>query len=529
LIAGKYRLESLLGEGGMGAVFRARHQVMDKPVAVKWLKPTCGDEVAARHRFMQEARAAARIRHPNVVDVYDVGEQDGCLFMVMELLEGETFADFLERSGVPVAEALRHLLAAMRGVAAAHAAGITHRDIKPENVFIAVDPLHIEGVAKILDFGISKLHDEPQSHLTLAGTTMGTPHYMSYEQIRCMTDVDHRTDVYAFGVLLYQALTGALPYDADTLQGIVMQAASGRAVRPIERRPDLPPELDELVMKAIALRPDDRFQSMDAMINALTRIQLARYAWSASTERASWTPPSSAATVLLLSTPRHPDSGPASSNRSAAPRPPRAARSAPLPLNPWLGLVGVALGLLSGGTLYTRIMTPTSPASAKASESAPVPSSVMRERRALELAPEAATARFPGSPVAAAGPDTPKTAPALPAPPDAPAPRDALASTSMALSPSAALPVATQAPLAQGLRSQGTTDLRSRAEEPRASTVAPSRATKPPSVAKLSQGPSAALPSRAEEASAAQQPAAEPAPAPAAAAHRSGPLRLEDL
>jgi len=501
LIAGKYRLESLLGEGGMGAVFRARHQVMDKPVAVKWLKPTCGDEVAARHRFMQEARAAARIRHPNVVDVYDVGEQDGCLFMVMELLEGETFGDFLERSGVPIAEAIRHLLAAMRGVAAAHAAGITHRDIKPENVFIAVDPLHVEGVAKILDFGISKLHDEPQPHLALAGTTMGTPHYMSYEQIRCMTDVDHRTDVYAFGVLLYQALTGALPYDADTLPGIVMRAASGRAVRPIELRADLPPELDELVMKAIALRPDDRFQSMDAMINALTRIQLARYAWSASTERASWTPRSPA--VLLLSTPRHPDSAPASSPPSEVPRRRTAARPEALPINPWLGLVGVALGILLGGSLYTRLMTPTSPASAKASESAPIASSVVRAssgvRASVSTTPPASLTRV------------------VPALPDAPAPGSGLASTSMALSSSAALPAATQPPLAQGLHSQGTTG------------VAPSRATKLPPVAKLARRPSIDPPSRAKEASAAQQPAAEQAPGPAAPTHRSGPLRLEDL
>ena len=163
----------------------------------------------------------------------------------------------------------------MRGVAAAHAAGITHRDIKPENIFIATDALHADGIAKILDFGISKLHDEPSSNLTVLGTAVGTPHYMSLEQIRGESDVDQRTDVYAFGVLLYRALTGALPYDAETLPGIVFQASMGRAIPPIELCPDLPQDLNEIILKAIALRRDDRFQSMGELIGALSRAQLA--------------------------------------------------------------------------------------------------------------------------------------------------------------------------------------------------------------------------------------------------------------
>ena len=574
LVAGKYRLESLLGEGGMGAVFRARHEVMDKPVAVKWLKSTSGDQVAARHRFVQEARAAARIRHPNVVDVYDVGEQDGCLFMVMELLEGETFGDFLERSGVPIAEAIRHLLAAMRGVAAAHAAGITHRDIKPENVFIAVDTLHVEGVAKILDFGISKLHDEPQPTLTLQGTTMGTPHYMSYDQIRCMSDVDHRTDIYAFGVLLYQALTGALPYDADTLPGLVMQAAAGRATRPIELRPDLPPELDELVMKAIALRPDDRFQNMDAMINALTRIQLARYAWSASAERTSWTPRSPApAAAMLLGTPRPPggkrEQAPQASFFARArklptirlfagtdTRPPRlAARAKAAPLNPWLGLTGVGLGIILGGAVYARLMTPSSAASAKASASAPVdarapvpgsrtqapagsthnaPSLSARADVSTDSTSTRATAtQSPLTPgrssrtsaeTAAQPASKPPTPTAQPmgrlevSPPTSQGQSASAAATHAPAEPARAAPTATP-PATKPTAQRPSAELRLRTGAPSASAA---RAPVQPPAAAAPLGSSAARPGAAT-------PADEPAPSPAAHAHRSGPLKLEDL
>jgi eukaryotic-like serine/threonine-protein kinase len=274
LIADKYRLEAMLGEGGMGAVYRARHELIDRAVALKWLKPALADGLNAKQRFLQEARASARIRHPNVVDVYDVGEHGGALFMVMELLEGETFGHLLERADLPLDDAIRLLTAAMRGVAAAHAKGITHRDIKPDNIFISIDPMHPEGVAKILDFGISKLQDAPTSNLTSPGSAMGTPHYMSWEQMRGDADVDHRTDVYAFGVLLYRALTGRLPYDGNTLPAIVMALSSGECRSPLRLRPDLPRELDRIVMKAMALKREDRFQTLGALIAALEAVPL---------------------------------------------------------------------------------------------------------------------------------------------------------------------------------------------------------------------------------------------------------------
>jgi serine/threonine-protein kinase len=276
LIADKYRLEALLGEGGMGAVFRARHELMEKSVAVKWLKPSFGDATAARERFLQEARAAARIHHPNVLDVYDIGVHDGGLFMVMQLLEGESFASTLERAEMPLGAALDHILDAMRGVAAAHAAGIIHRDIKPENIFIAYGAHHPQGCAKILDFGISKLHDGPSAHLTKPGTAIGTPHYMSFEQMRGASDLDHRTDVYSFGVLLYRVLTGVLPFDGETFTAIVLASSGQRPPSPRQLDVGIPAALDQLVMRAIALHPDDRFPTMDALIQALARVRASR-------------------------------------------------------------------------------------------------------------------------------------------------------------------------------------------------------------------------------------------------------------
>jgi eukaryotic-like serine/threonine-protein kinase len=270
LIAGKYRLEAQLGEGGMGAVFRARHELMDKSVALKWLKPNLGDG-RAEERFVQEARAAARIRHPNVVDVYDVGHHDGGLYMVMELLEGRDFAALLDAGDMPFPTALRHLLAAMRGVVAAHAAGIVHRDIKPENIFVAYDGHYTDGIAKILDFGISKLRDENGIARTRPGVVMGTPHYMSFEQMNGEGDIDQRTDIYAFGVLLYRLLTGVMPFDGDSPTAIMFARISTQVRPPAQLRPGLPAALDRAVMKAIALRREDRFATLSELIDAVVQ------------------------------------------------------------------------------------------------------------------------------------------------------------------------------------------------------------------------------------------------------------------
>jgi serine/threonine protein kinase len=272
VVANKYRIEALLAQGGMGAVFRARHQLMGKAVALKWLHPDLAGDPEAVGRFLREARAAARIRHPNVVEVHDVGVHEGSLFMVMELLEGETFERLLERGDMPIPQALRLLIGAMHGVAAVHQHGIVHRDIKPQNVFVVYNALHPEGLAKVLDFGISKLNDDQQrgNQLTQTGFVVGTPMYMSLEQMNGDKDVDARADIYSFGVLLYRALTGTPPFDGNTFAALAVQVATHKPPTVKELRPELPTSLDNVVMKAISRAREHRHESIEQLIGELT-------------------------------------------------------------------------------------------------------------------------------------------------------------------------------------------------------------------------------------------------------------------
>ena len=272
IVGDRYRIESLLGEGGMGAVFRARHELMDRPVAVKWLRPELAHNEDARDRFLREARNAARIRHPNVVDIYDVGVHDGSPFMVMELLEGESFEEVLRRGTITIPRALRLLVGAMQGVAAAHQRGIVHRDIKPENIFVVRRGRDPEYMSKVLDFGISKVYGDhtPVNSITRTGNTLGTPWYMSFEQMKGAKDVDHRTDIYSFGVLLYRTLTGTLPFDGESFADIAVQVATHRPPSPARLRPELPWSLDRVIMKAMALDRAERHASIDELIEALT-------------------------------------------------------------------------------------------------------------------------------------------------------------------------------------------------------------------------------------------------------------------
>jgi serine/threonine-protein kinase len=272
LIADKYRIEALIGEGGMGAVFRARHELMDKAVALKWLRPGLASHAESRDRFIREARAMARVRHPNVIEVYDVGVHQGALFLVMELLEGESFESVLERGTMPIPRALRLLIESMQGVAEAHRRKIIHRDIKPENIFIVYDAQHPDGVAKVLDFGVSKLIDDAPHLLkiTHTGATMGTPLYMSFEQMNGVSDLDARADVYSFGVLLYRALAGRLPFEADTFAALALAIVTKRPAAPKQLRSELPTSIDSVVMKALAIDRNERHSSLDELIDALT-------------------------------------------------------------------------------------------------------------------------------------------------------------------------------------------------------------------------------------------------------------------
>jgi eukaryotic-like serine/threonine-protein kinase len=272
VVAGKYRIEEVIGEGGMGAVYAATHTLTGKRVALKWMLPELAADEGAVQRFIREAQAAGRIDHPNVVDVYDVGEHDGSTFLVMEYLQGETLTSAFNRGGLDTRHIIQLLIPAMRGVAAAHRTGVVHRDLKPDNVFLCRSGDGSYREPKVLDFGISKVsagEGQLNPRLTRTGAVMGTPYYMSPEQVRGSSDVDQRTDVYAFGVILYEALTGRVPFDANAYSALVLEIATGTPKRLRDLRPDLPRGLEDVVLKAMARDPADRYRDVESLARAL--------------------------------------------------------------------------------------------------------------------------------------------------------------------------------------------------------------------------------------------------------------------
>lgn len=270
LVAEKYMVERLIGRGGMGAVFEATHVISGKRVAVKWMLPA-QQRAELADRFLHEARATARIDHPNVVDIYDVGLQDGSVYLVMELLRGESLAERMDRERLSPAAAVALLMPALRGVAAAHAQGVIHRDLKPDNIFLCTSPDGESRDCKVLDFGISKVAatEQRDMRMTRSGVVMGTPYYMSPEQIRGLNQVDERGDVYAFGVILYEMLADAYPYDADTYNALIVKIATMQPTALSSVRPDLDPALAAVVMRAMERDRERRFQSVAELGRAL--------------------------------------------------------------------------------------------------------------------------------------------------------------------------------------------------------------------------------------------------------------------
>jgi serine/threonine protein kinase len=266
-VASKYRVERLLGRGGMGAVFEVTHCVTAKRFALKWLVGG-GAEVGAVERFVREAQAVGRIAHPSVVDVYDIGEERGSLYMLMELLEGETLAERLDHGGpLPLAEACRLLMPCMRGVAQAHALGIVHRDLKPENIFVCRADTEAPERAKVLDFGVSKMPGIPGqlNAATQGGLLIGTPHYMALEQLRCRP-VDQRADVYAFGVVMYETLSGSVPFPTENFSDLVVRVATEVPPDLDGVVPGLPEGLSKVIARALARDARDRYPTLHAFL-----------------------------------------------------------------------------------------------------------------------------------------------------------------------------------------------------------------------------------------------------------------------
>jgi eukaryotic-like serine/threonine-protein kinase len=268
LIGGKYRVVRLLGEGGNGSVFEAENVLTEKRVAIKWLRATLGAYDDARERMLREAQSAARIKHRNVVDIYDAGFDDGVVFLVMELLEGETLANLLGTREVSIPELLSLLIPGLRGVAAAHRQGVIHRDLKPENLFLVHDPEQPEPHCVVLDFGVAKLSGSRA--LTTPGYAVGTPIFMPIEQLVGDAEVDARSDVHAIGVILYVALTGRSPHAGGTLRDMAMQMLTVEPLPVHQLRPELPLELCLTVRRAMSKDRSERHQSMDELIADLT-------------------------------------------------------------------------------------------------------------------------------------------------------------------------------------------------------------------------------------------------------------------
>ncbi len=270
VLAGKYRVESVIGQGGMGVVVEARHIQLEERVALKFLLPEYARHPDASARFLREARAAVRIKSQHVARVSDVGTlETGSPYMVMEYLEGGDIEQQLLAAGtLPVEDAVDAIIQAAEAIAEAHSLGIVHRDIKPANLFVA---RHSDGspLVKVLDFGISKMIDASSQGLTRTATTMGSALYMSPEQLRDARSVDHRADIYALGVSLYEMLSGRQPFTADTFPQLCVLVATGDPTPLAEVRPDLPYDFAQVVEKAFKRDPNDRYQSVAELVLAL--------------------------------------------------------------------------------------------------------------------------------------------------------------------------------------------------------------------------------------------------------------------
>jgi len=270
---GEYRIEAKVGEGGFGAVYRAVHPVIGKTAAVKLLHRQFSSNPQMVSRFVAEAKAVNQIRHKNIIDIFAFGAlPDGRQYYVMELLEGMSFDRFIKQRGrLPVDEALPILRGLARALDAAHAAGIVHRDLKPENIFVLFDE---DGVPtpKLLDFGIAKLlgDSEAGGHKTRTGTPMGTPYYMSPEQCHGRA-IDHRTDIYSFGIMTHETLTGRVVFEGDSVMDVLFKHSNAKPQRMSEACPDLPPSLDEPVLRMLSKDPAERPSTLMEAMDALAR------------------------------------------------------------------------------------------------------------------------------------------------------------------------------------------------------------------------------------------------------------------
>ena len=275
LLDSRYLVEELIGRGGMGVVYRGRHVVVGRPVAIKFLSTEFARQEEVVTRFYREAQTAAAIGHKNIVDILDVGiSEHNQPYFVMEYLEGESLSELLIRRGpLSLSAACGILEPVLLAMSSAHAKGIVHRDLKPDNVFLVRDPVDNSVLVKLIDFGISKfLHQEENTKLTRAGSALGTPVYMSPEQVSCSFKVDHRSDIYTIGVLFYEMLTGDTPHAAAGNQETMLKILTESPRDPRSVNPDFPDTARPIIERAMAVNSNHRYQTAAEMLLDMKRL-----------------------------------------------------------------------------------------------------------------------------------------------------------------------------------------------------------------------------------------------------------------
>src|SRR5688572_15344869 len=274
VLAGKYRIDELLNEGGMGSVYRGTHTLMDKTVAVKVLRPSLAADEKIVARFSREARAASRISHPNALSVTDFGEDDnGTVYLVMEFLSGRTLKQVIRDEGpLPLPRIVEITRQVGDALAAAHTQGVVHRDLKSDNIML-LDTTSVGDHAKVLDFGIAKINEpdgEFDGGLTAPNLVVGTPQYMSPEQCAQDSQIDHRSDIYSLGVILYEMLVGHVPFSGESATIVMMKHLQDPVPSVLEERNDVAPPIGRVVARAMAKVPGNRYQTIPELIEDLT-------------------------------------------------------------------------------------------------------------------------------------------------------------------------------------------------------------------------------------------------------------------
>ncbi len=275
IVQDRYRIVRKIGEGGMGAVYEGEHTVIKRKVAIKCLHAQYATNQEMVNRFHREAMAANAIRHPNIVEVTDMGRfEDGAVFMVLEFLEGKELAAVLKQTGaMPLSRVVYIISQVCDALSSAHEAGIVHRDLKPDNIYLCPRGEDDPDFAKVLDFGIAKFRETGGQGMTRTGMTMGTPNYMAPEQAQASKDLDHRADIYSLGVIIFHLITGVLPYDDESFPMLMVKVVSYPAPRMSSVSPEIPPALDELVDRMLAKNPAMRPSSCKEIKAALAQFR----------------------------------------------------------------------------------------------------------------------------------------------------------------------------------------------------------------------------------------------------------------